>query len=105
MAKIKDLPEKVFVEKELESIMPLFFSGRKNDFEILRSALLTDQWDRIAEIGHTLSGVCGSYGFDNMGAFGRLIEDFAAKKNKQGIQEILEIMEKHIQNVKIEYIN
>ncbi|MGE3758649.1 MAG: response regulator, partial [Pseudobdellovibrionaceae bacterium] len=53
----------VKVERDLEDLIPNFVANRKKDVRLLGEWIQTQNYEEIRRLGHTLKGVCASYGF------------------------------------------
>ena len=92
------------VEEDLAALIPGFLQNRKNDIAELQACLAANDYKKIQRIGHTLKGVCGSYGFDLMGAYGSKIEQAAVKMDQESIQVYLSKMTIYLERVQVIYV-
>lgn len=85
-------------EPDLNRLRQKFLSNRRRDLEALASALSTHNWATIQTLGHRMKGLAGSYGFDEIGAIGSLLEKAAGEQEPDriasGIQELTQILER-----------
>jgi CheY-like chemotaxis protein/HPt (histidine-containing phosphotransfer) domain-containing protein len=85
-------------EPDLDRLRQKFLSNRRHDLEALASALSTHDWATIKTLGHRMKGLAGSYGFDEIGAIGSLLEKAAGEQEPDriasGIQELTQILER-----------
>jgi len=85
-------------EPDLNRLRQKFLSNRRRDLEALASALSTHNWAAIQTLGHRMKGLAGSYGFDEIGAIGSLLEKAAGEQEPDriasGIQELTQILER-----------
>ncbi len=91
------------VEEDLAPLIPGFLLNRKNDIIEIQACLASADFKKIQRIGHTLKGVCGSYGFDLLGVYGSKIEQAATKMDKQSIQDFLNRMTEYLEKVQVIY--
>ena len=52
---------------QLQDLIPEFIQNRHNEIPQLESYLQTRDFDSIRRLGHTLKGICASYGFNYLG--------------------------------------
>ncbi len=64
----------VQVAGELRDLIPRFLANRRVEVEQLRDAVARDDLEAARRIGHTLKGVGGGYGFDEISRIGGAIE-------------------------------
>jgi HPt (histidine-containing phosphotransfer) domain-containing protein len=72
-------PIEVVINAEIEEIVPFFFEKRRNDIEVLETALAAGDLVSVIKIGHQIKGSGGSYGFDEISRLGASIEQAASK--------------------------
>lgn len=95
------LPKTVSVETELMHMLPRFLDARRENVRELKASIQNEDWQKISDIGHIMAGICGSFGFDDMGLLGRQIEHLASTKNAGQIATLTEEIEAHLNEVKI----
>lgn len=95
------LPKTVNVEAELMHMLPRFLEARRENIHDLKLALSQHNWQKISDVGHIMAGICGSFGFDELGELGREIEQLALQQQEAAIQERVQQMEQHLAEVKI----
>ncbi|HEX7765539.1 MAG TPA: Hpt domain-containing protein, partial [Nitrospira sp.] len=85
-------------EPDLDRLRQKFLSNRRRDLETLASALATHDWFAIQTLGHRMKGLAGSYGFEEIGAIGCLLEQAAGGQEMDriasGVQELTQILER-----------
>jgi HPt (histidine-containing phosphotransfer) domain-containing protein len=92
-----------YVDKDLEELVPDFFNNRHNDIQKIVAALERQDFDAIRGIGHTLKGVGGGYGFDDITDFGREIETAAKAGNSDDILYWINELYRYLTEVQIYY--
>ncbi len=97
-------PVKVKVNIDLIDLIPQFVTNRKNEILKLKLALEDKNFEELRRAGHTLKGVCGSYGFKELGELGRELEECASKADTPAIEKALSQMNFIIDNHTIEII-
>ncbi len=67
----------VNIDPDLEELIPGFLENRSKDLTKLQDAMGKADYQVIQSIGHSLKGVGGGYGFDEMSKIGADIESSA----------------------------
>lgn len=93
----------VKVSKDLEDLIPTYLANRKKELESLRQALEAGDFEQIRQIGHRMRGVGVSYGFDDVTALGKLLEDGAKTGDKSALQTHLDAYGQYLSNLRITY--
>lgn len=91
------------VAKDLEDLIPVFLKNRHKDLDTLRAALASADFEQLRQIGHRMKGVGNSYGFSEVSAFGKDIEDAAKASDRDTIGACISAYEDYLANVKIVY--
>ena len=78
-------PITVVVAKDLEDLVPTFMKNRGKELETLRAALAAGDLDQLRQLGHRMKGVGNSYGFEQVSALGKRIEDGARASDNAGL--------------------
>jgi len=73
----------VYVDSDLEDLIPMFLENRHKDVEEIRRLLKEGNLGEIRRLGHSMKGSGGGYGFDEISEIGRNIEE-AAKSGDGG---------------------
>jgi HPt (histidine-containing phosphotransfer) domain-containing protein len=93
----------VKVSKDLEDLIPTYLANRKKELETLRQALEAADFEQIRQIGHRMRGVGVSYGFDDVTALGKLIEDGANAGDKAALEAHVGAYGQYLSNLRITY--
>lgn len=93
----------VKVSKDLEDLIPTYLANRKKELETLRQALAAGDFEQIRQIGHRMRGVGVSYGFDDVTALGKLLEDGAKTADKTALQPHVDAYGQYLSNLRITY--
>lgn len=84
--------------QELERLRKKFLTNRWRDLDALSSAVTTNEWATIQTIGHRIKGLAGSYGFEEIGTIGAILEEAAAGKQMDRvalqIRELTQVLER-----------
>ena len=93
----------VKVSKDLEDLIPTYLANRKKELDVLRQALEAGDFEQIRQIGHRMRGVGVSYGFDDVTALGKLLEDGAKTGDKSALQTHVDTYGQYLSNLRITY--
>ncbi len=92
-----------YVDSELEELVPDFFANRHKDIQKIVRALETNDFEAIRGIGHTLKGIGGGYGFDEITDIGREIEASAGEQNGDYVLYWINELYRYLTEVQIYY--
>ena len=95
---------KVQVDEDLEDLIPGFLENRNTDVNKLKTALDSGNFADLTSIGHSLKGVGGGYGFDQMSELGAAIESAAKAEDADTVRDKINLLEDYLQRVEIEYV-
>ena len=76
----------VYVDPDLQEIVPGFLENRRRDVQILETALQQHNFAQIHVIGHRMKGDGGGYGFDAISILGASLEQAAAREDRDAIR-------------------
>ena len=93
----------IYIDRDLESIVPTFLAGRKTDSERILNAIQIEDFETIRIIGHTLRGTGGGYGFNEISNIGTNLEKAAKEKNATDSRRISRRLQTYIVNLEIRY--
>ncbi|HEY7239326.1 MAG TPA: Hpt domain-containing protein [Burkholderiales bacterium] len=93
----------VKVSKDLEDLIPTYLTNRRKELDTLRQALPAADFEQIRQIGHRMRGVGASYGFDDVTALGKLLEDSAKANDKPGLEKHIAAYGEYLANLNITY--
>lgn len=91
----------VTVDEDLEELIPGFLENRARDVETLREALTAKDIGKLQSIGHSLKGVGGGYGFDELSKIGAEIETAAKQQNFDPIEAAIDRMADYLARVDV----
>ncbi len=94
---------KVYVDKDLKELIPMFLENRSQNINELRELMEEKKFDEIENLGHKIKGSGGGYGFDRVTDLGRAIEKAAAEEKFDELQELIDEFSEHIEKVEIIY--
>ncbi|RAK06363.1 Hpt domain-containing protein [Halanaerobium saccharolyticum] len=93
----------VYIDPDLEFLIPQFLENREEDRQRLEKLLQESEFDQIRIIGHSMKGSGGGYGFDYLTEIGSQIEKNAELKNKEEIKNLIDELRNYLDNLEIIY--
>ena len=93
----------VTVDADLEELIPGFLENRKTDIENLQNAVNDANFSTLQSIGHSLKGVGGGYGFQQLSEIGAGIETAAKEQNMETISGLVDEMAVYLDKVEVVY--
>lgn len=91
----------VYVDIDLEDLIPEFMENRKNDVTLINQHLQNGEIEEIMRLGHSMKGSGGGYGFDKITEIGAAMEDAAKVGNLEEISQANAELNNFLQKVKI----
>lgn len=91
------------IDPDLEELMERFFINTKLDLEKMQAALISEDFETLARLGHTAKGTGHGYGFTGMGEIGLALELAGKAEDIFQCREHVERMAYYIENVKVEF--
>lgn len=76
----------VKIDPDFAELIPNFLGNRKKDATLLKVAVLEKDFVTLKDMGHTIKGTCGGYGFNELATVGERIEHFAIQKDLDSVQ-------------------
>lgn len=98
----------VKVSPDLKHLVPRFMENRWKDLHFIRAAIAEKDLPSIKFVGHRMKGVCGGYGFHELGSLGTSIEAKAASgqvsdETFSSLESYCSEMEQFMKNVELIY--
>lgn len=93
----------VYIDKDLEDIVPMFLDSISENISELNGALAQDNFEQIARIGHNMKGSGGGYGFERISVIGSQIEQAGKTRIKEPIPGLLSELSDYLERVEIIY--
>jgi hypothetical protein len=91
------------VANDLRDLVPIFMDNRRKEYDALKAAAASTDFEQLFVLGMRMKGVGGSYGFHHITSIGIAIADSAIKRNSDSIaRRILEYGE-YLSTVQITY--
>lgn len=93
----------VYIDSDLEEIVPRFLDNRRKDVQILDSCIEKERWDTIRLLGHRMKGDGGGYGFEVISAIGHDLEQAALRRDLLTIRERTHNLTQFLSRVRVVY--
>ena len=94
-------PVEVAVDPMILPLIPGFLEHRRADIRYAEAALGQENYEAIRQLGHTMKGSGGSYGFETISRVGRELEDAAGEENGQKIRGALAVLATYLDRVRV----
>jgi HPt (histidine-containing phosphotransfer) domain-containing protein len=78
----------VYVDSDLEDLIPMFLENRHKDVDEIRRLLREGVLEEIRRLGHSMKGSGGGYGFDEISEIGRDMEEAAKSGDTEKIEKL-----------------
>ena len=88
---------------ELQDLIPEFLVNRQKEMPLLQGYLRNHDYDSIGKLGHTLKGICASFGFEYLGVLGQDLESAALAKSESSLNMIANEMSEYLRTVEVVY--
>lgn len=93
----------VYIDPDLEEIVPGFLENRSKDAATLRRALEAKDFNTVRLLGHRMKGDGGGYGFDAISMIGEALEQAAIKEDESTIDQNVAALRAFLANVEVAY--
>ena len=90
-----------YIEKELEELIPIYIEHRRNDMNVLKTALAEQDFEKLKQSGHSLKGSGGGYGMHRLTDLGADLEESAKKQDINVAADVIDKIEEYLSNVVI----
>ena len=94
----------VYVDAELEDIVPGFLERKHQDVVSMREALEREDHDCIRGLGHNLKGTGSGYGFDAISEMGLCIEEASIGRDSDKIRRLIFELSTYLYSVDVVYV-
>ena len=94
----------VYVDADIEEMVPAFLERRHQDISAIQEALDHRDYDAVRILGHSMKGSGGGYGFDGITDLGACMELAAMDQNHEDLLKLVEQLSAYLRNVEIIYI-
>ena len=93
----------IHVDPDLEDLVPLFVANRERDIVTLRDAIARGDLQTVQDIGHSMKGAGGGYGFDRVTDLGDALEIAAKQGNAEPLARLVDELEDYMQRVEVSF--
>ena len=94
----------VNVDSELRELIPGFLENRARDAARMKEALERQDYEFLMRLGHSMKGVGGGYGFDEITRLGAEIERAAAARDAAMLGGLSAQLNEYVQRVMVVYV-
>ncbi|MFP5503754.1 MAG: response regulator, partial [Candidatus Sericytochromatia bacterium] len=94
----------VAIDAELAGLIPGFLAGRKAEVETLRQLAASGDMAGLGNLGHQLTGLGGTYGFDRISELGRELSHAAHAGQLEAVGRVIEAYADYLEQVKVSYV-
>jgi HPt (histidine-containing phosphotransfer) domain-containing protein len=78
------------LDATVAALLPAFLQHRREDAQLLETALAAADYPAVAAVGHRLKGLGSTYGFDAISECGRAFEAAAAARDADMAQRTMQ---------------
>lgn len=93
----------LYIDQGLEEIVPGFLENRRRDVQTLETSLQESNLAQIQLIGHRMRGDGGGYGFDAISTIGSVLEQAAAREDRDAIRRHIAELNDFLDRVTVVY--
>jgi len=100
-----DSPDRITVriDRDFETIVPIFLANRQKDLQTLRRALADKDFATIQMLGHRMRGDGGGYGFNQISEIGGAMELAGERLDHAASEQHIKQLEDFLACVHVEY--
>ncbi|MBI2884269.1 MAG: Hpt domain-containing protein [Candidatus Methylomirabilis oxyfera] len=92
----------VYVDEELADLIPEFLENRRRDVEQIKRLAQEGKYEELARLGHNLKGSGGGYGFPEISAIGKRIEEAGARSDREAMTTLCERLATYLATVTVQ---
>jgi HPt (histidine-containing phosphotransfer) domain-containing protein len=103
---LESIPGSAIVVKadpDLQDLIPGYLHNRENDIKAMTDKCAQGDFESIRILGHSIKGSGGGYGFNQITAIGREIEESALALSPEGIKRGITELADYLRRVKVVY--
>jgi HPt (histidine-containing phosphotransfer) domain-containing protein len=93
----------VYIDPDLEPIVPGFLENRRKDVDTIGAALMEKDWKTVRLLGHRMKGDGGGYGLEEISRIGDAIEQAAMREDRAAIERQTAALASFLEHVKVVY--
>ena len=96
-----DMKNIVYVDKDFEDLIPEFFEDVRKDILFMEESLNNGDYETVRQLGHSIKGAGGAYGFDHVSEIAKSVEKAAKNGCSDDIRKYLGRLSDHMGNIRI----
>jgi HPt (histidine-containing phosphotransfer) domain-containing protein len=93
----------VYIDPDLEDIVPGFLENRRKDAGTLETALQENDFTTVRLLGHRMKGDGGGYGFSAISTIGETLEQAAIREDRLAIKRQIAVLAEFLSQVDVVY--
>ena len=93
----------VYIDPDLEAIVPQFLENRRKDSAALTSAIQGNDLKTVRLLGHRMKGDGGGYGFHEISRIGDVLEQAALREDREVIKHQAAALARFLAQVQVVY--
>ena len=92
----------VYVDEELADLIPEFLENRRRDVEQITRLVQEGKYEELTRLGHTMKGTGGGYGFAEISAIGKGIEEAGARGDREAMTRLCDRLAAYLAAVTVQ---
>lgn len=92
----------VYVDEELADLIPEFLENRRRDVEQITRLVQEGKYEELTRLGHTMKGTGGGYGFTEISAIGKGIEEAGARGDREAMTRLCDRLAAYLAAVTVQ---
>lgn len=93
----------VYVDSDLKPLIPGFLENRRSDALLMSEAVVKGDFEAVRILGHSMKGVGGGYGFDEITRLGLMLEQAAKAQDSLQIKGAINLLSEYLDQVDVYY--
>jgi len=93
----------VYIDPDLEEIVPGFLNNRRNDAAALVTAIQRNDLKTVRLLGHRMKGDGGGYGFQEISRIGEALEQAALREDREVMKQQTTALTNFLAQVEVVY--
>lgn len=93
----------VYIDPDLEEIVPGFLNNRRNDAVALVAAIQRNDLNTVRLLGHRMKGDGGGYGFQEISRIGEALEHAALREDREVMKQQTTALANFLAQVEVVY--
>jgi len=94
----------VAIDQELSDLIPAFLDNRHKDLSRIRQALDLKNFSTLRQIGHSMKGSGGGYGFEKLSQLGQALEQAALDSNGRAAAQAADDLDNYLTRLEVVYV-